>query len=97
MTQPETPKNRRSLSADKIVSRALELADEAGYETLSMRKLAGSLGATAMSLYNHVAGKDELLDLMLARVVAEIESPVVGGEWEEMMGIHAVDLENLRW
>lgn len=85
MAQPETPKNRRSLSADKIVSRALELADEAGYETLSMRKLAGSLGATAMSLYNHVAGKDELLDLMLARVVAEIESPLVGGEWEEMM------------
>ncbi len=85
MSQAEKPRKRRLLTAEVIVSKALELADEEGFDTLSMRKLAGSLGATAMSLYNHVAGKDELLDLMLERVVAEIESPVVGCHWEEMM------------
>ncbi|MCF6322377.1 MAG: TetR/AcrR family transcriptional regulator C-terminal domain-containing protein [Rhizobiaceae bacterium] len=85
MSQAEKPKKHRSLNADKIVSRAMELADGDGFEALSMRKLASSLGVTAMSLYNHVAGKDDLLHLMLNRVVAEFESPVVGGEWQEMM------------
>lgn len=85
MSQAEKSRKRRNLSAEDIVSRALKLADEDGFDALSMRKLAGSLGVTAMSLYNHVAGKDDLLDLMLNRVVADIESPTVGGDWEEMM------------
>lgn len=85
MSQVEKPVKRRRLTPEAIVSKALRLADEEGFEALSMRKLAGSLGVTAMSLYNHVSGKDDLLDLMLNRVVAEIESPMVGGDWAEMM------------
>lgn len=85
MSNADKPKKRRVLNAEDIVSRALKLADKDGFDNLSMRKLAGSLGVTAMSLYNHVAGKDDLLDLMLNRVVAEIESPTVGGGWEVMM------------
>lgn len=80
-----SPKKRRLLTAQGIVGKAIELADEGGFDALSMRKLAGSLDVTAMSLYNHVAGKDELLDLMLNQVVAEIESPTIGGAWDEMM------------
>ena len=85
MSQDKKPKKRRGLTSEIIVNKALALADEEGFEALSMRKLAGSLGVTAMSLYNHVSGKDDLLDLMLNRVVAEIESPTVGGNWAEMM------------
>ncbi|PHR53568.1 MAG: TetR family transcriptional regulator [Robiginitomaculum sp.] len=75
----------RSLTADKIVIKALELADKEGVEAVTMRKLAVSLGVTAMSLYNHVDGKDGLIDLMLNQVVAKVESPAVGGDWEDMM------------
>lgn len=89
MSPAEKPKKhsgkRRLLTADAIVTRALKIADEEGFDTLSMRKLAGSLGVTAMSLYNHVAGKDDLLDLMLTHVVAEIESPTIGGAWDVMI------------
>jgi len=85
MSQAEKPKNHRSLTAEKVVRKAIKLADAQGFEALSMRKLASALGVTAMSLYNHIAGKDDLLDLMLNQVVAEFESPAIGGEWEEMM------------
>ncbi len=78
-------RKHRPLTTQMIVTRAMELADKEGFDTLSMRKLAGALGVTAMSLYNHVAGKDDLLHLMLNRVVAEFESPDIGGAWEEMM------------
>lgn len=85
MGQSGNQKPRRVLTAEQIVSKALELADREGIDSLSMRKLAGSLGVTAMSIYNHVAGKDALLDLMLNRVAAEIESPIIGAEWEAML------------
>jgi AcrR family transcriptional regulator len=85
MSQIKKPKKRRLLTAEQIVSKALELADKEGFDALSMRKLAGSLDVTAMSLYNHIAGKDDLLDLMLNRVVAEFESPTLNAEWKEMM------------
>lgn len=53
----------------------MELADQEGFESLSMRKLAQALGVEAMSLYNHVANKDEILDGMLDLVFGEIELP----------------------
>lgn len=85
MAQSEKNEKRRPLTAEKIVNKAMELADVEGLEALSMRKLAGGFGVTAMSLYNHIADKDELLNLMLNRVVAEVESPSVDGEWQQMM------------
>jgi len=80
-----TPYTRKSLTPDKIVDKALEIADAQGFEALSMRKLAGALGSTAMSLYNHVANKDALLELMLERVAAEILTPDINGDWEATM------------
>jgi AcrR family transcriptional regulator len=76
---------RKSLTAKRSVETALEFANHEGFEALSMRKLAGLLNVTAMSLYNYVAGKDALLELMLGKVVAEIDSPTIGGDWEVMM------------
>ena len=69
---------RRPLSRDRILAAALELVDEQGIEALSMRKLGQTLGYEAMSLYNHVANKDDLLDGILDLVLAEIEPPDPG-------------------
>jgi len=66
---------RKPLSRDRILAAALELVDEQGIEALSMRKLGQSLGYEAMSLYNHVANKDDLLDGILDLVLAEMEPP----------------------
>jgi AcrR family transcriptional regulator len=66
---------RRPLSRERILAAALELVDEQGIEALSMRKLGQSLGYEAMSLYNHVANKDDLLDGILDLVLAEMEPP----------------------
>jgi AcrR family transcriptional regulator len=56
---------KRGLSEDRIVAAAAELADADGLEAVSMARVAERLGFTPMSLYRHVAGKDELLRAML--------------------------------
>ncbi len=69
---------RKPLSRERILEAGLALADESGIDALSMRKLGQSLGYEAMSLYNHVANKDDLLDGMLDLVLAEMEAPQSG-------------------
>jgi AcrR family transcriptional regulator len=66
---------RKPLNRERILAAALALVDEQGIGALSMRKLGQSLGFEAMSLYNHVANKDDLLDGMLDLVLAEMDSP----------------------
>jgi AcrR family transcriptional regulator len=60
----------------------MRLADESGIDALSMRKLGQALGVEAMSLYNHVANKDDLLDGIVDLVWSEIELPSPNEEWE---------------
>jgi AcrR family transcriptional regulator len=66
---------RRPLSRERVLRAAVELADEHGIEALSMRRLGHELGVEAMSLYNHVANKDDLLAGMLEVVLGEFELP----------------------
>jgi AcrR family transcriptional regulator len=73
---------RVPLTKDRVLSTAIRLADDSGVESLSMRKLGQSLGVEAMSLYNHVASKDEVLDGIADRVLREIDLPEPGGDWE---------------
>jgi AcrR family transcriptional regulator len=68
-------KTRKPLSRERILESALALADESGIDALSMRKLGQELGYEAMSLYNHVSNKDDLLDGMVDLVLAEMEAP----------------------
>jgi len=75
---------RKPLNRERILESALALADESGIDALSMRKLGQQLGFEAMSLYNHVANKDDLLDGMLDLVLAEMEPP---GQADGMAGI----------
>ena len=74
---------RLPLSRDRILQAALELADEDGIESLTMRKLGQALGFEAMSLYNHVANKDDVLDGILDLVLAESEPPSPAGDWDD--------------
>jgi AcrR family transcriptional regulator len=73
---------RAPLSRERVLRAAVALADERGADELTMRKLAKVLGIEAMSLYNHVANKDDLLDGMVDIVFSEIEAPVPGGDWK---------------
>src|SRR5919206_2692390 len=66
---------RIPLSRDRILHAALQLADVAGIEALTMRRLGEELGYEAMSLYRHVANKDDLLGGMLDLVLDEWELP----------------------
>jgi AcrR family transcriptional regulator len=77
----ETGASRGHLSRNLIVETAISIADQGGLETVSMRSIANALGVTAMSLYKHVANKDELIDEMLDRVIAEIDRPE-GVDWK---------------
>ena len=80
------------LRPERILDAALALADDAGLEALSMRRLGQALGVEAMSLYNHVANKDAILDGMVARVIVEVDLPTGGGDWEEELRRCAVSL-----
>ena len=61
---------------------ALALADEAGIESLTMRKLGQELGVEAMSLYNHVANKDDIVDGIVELVLGEVEVPAGEADWK---------------
>ena len=81
--EPNARRKRRTpLSRERVLRTALKLADEGGIQSLSMRKLAQQLGVEAMSLYNHVGGKDDLVDGMLELVANEMELPPEGVDWK---------------
>lgn len=80
---------RAPLTPAKVLERALRMADDDGLEALSMRNLAQALKVEAMSLYNHVAGKETILDGLVELVVSEIEVPAVGGDWRAAMRARA--------
>jgi AcrR family transcriptional regulator len=76
---------RAPLTPEKVLRAALKMADKDGLESLSMRNLARALKVEAMSLYNHVPGKEQLLDGLVELVVSEIELPTPGGDWRAAM------------
>ena len=85
-TQPEPSSTPRTpLNRERVVRAAVALADDAGLEALSMRRLGQQLGVEAMSLYNHVTNKDDLLDGMVDVVFSEIALPVVDAGWRTAM------------
>ncbi|WP_336207033.1 TetR/AcrR family transcriptional regulator [Nonomuraea sp. LPB2021202275-12-8] len=75
------PDPKRGLSLERIVRAAVEVADAEGLSGLSMRKVAERLGFTTMSLYRHVPGRDQLVDLMSDAVMAELPVPEGAGGW----------------
>lgn len=72
---------RETLNRERVLDAAMAMADELGVDALSMRTLGQRLGVEAMSLYNHVANKDDVLDAILDMVVSEITPAAPTGEW----------------
>jgi AcrR family transcriptional regulator len=89
------------LSKERVLRAALALADTEGIEALSMRRLAKDLGVEAMSLYNHVANKDEILDGIIDLVAGEFELPADTGDWQAAMRRHLISAREVllrhRW
>lgn len=83
---------RPGLTRDRIVEAAIALVDEAGPDALTMRAVAQRLGAGAMSLYRHVSGRDELLDLVLQAMAAEIRLTPLTGDWRTDLSSIARDV-----
>ena len=97
MPTPPTPspEPRVPLSRERVLGAAVLLADEEGIESLSMRELGLRLGFEAMSLYNHVANKDDLLDGMVDLVVSEIDLPSDTVDWKEAMRRRAISAQSV--
>jgi AcrR family transcriptional regulator len=89
-TVPRQVRADTPLTRGKVLRVAVSLADAGGIEALSMRALGRHLGVEAMSLYNHVANKDDLLDGMVDLVIAEIELPTLEADWREAMRARAL-------
>jgi AcrR family transcriptional regulator len=90
------------LSRERVLKAALELADGGGFHSLSMRKVAAKLRVEAMSLYNHVANKEDLIDGLVDIVFSEIEVPEPGSvDWRTAMRSRALSvraaLQRHRW
>jgi AcrR family transcriptional regulator len=90
-----SPGGRVPLSRERVLGAAVLLADERGIESLTMRELGLRLGVEAMSLYNHVANKDDLLDGMVDLVVSEIDLPPDTGDWKEAMRRRAISAQSV--
>lgn len=78
---------RPAVTEARIVATAVALADTEGLDALSMRRIATEMKSGTTSLYRHIAGKDELIELMIDAVYAEFELPE--GEQEVISGLAA--------
>jgi AcrR family transcriptional regulator len=78
------------LDRERILLAAIAIADEHGVAAVTMRAVASRLGVEAMSLYNHVAGKEDILDGMVDLVIREIDLPAEVDDWREAMRRRAV-------
>jgi AcrR family transcriptional regulator len=83
------PPGRARLTRARVLGAAIALADAGGIARLTMRRLGEEVGVEAMSLYTHVASKDDLLDGMVDAVFAEIELPAGGADWRTAMRTRA--------
>lgn len=91
----DTNEPRDTLNRERVLRAAVELADRGGIDALTMRQLGRSLGVEAASLYNHVSGKDDLLDGMVDLVVAEIDLPAGDVDWKEALRRRAVSAQQV--
>jgi len=86
----ETGKRRTTLTRERVLDAAMELADEGGIGSVTMRGLGRRLGVEAASLYNHVCGKDDVLEGLTDLVTGEIDAGVDHADWKSAMRRRAV-------
>ena len=76
---------RAALTRDRIVLAAVRVADRSGLSGVSMRTVGRELGVEAMSLYHHIAGKDDLLDELADWIFTRISLPTAHQPWRQAM------------
>ena len=82
-SQTEQASRREPLTKERIVDAALRVMDADGLEAVTMRRIGRELGVEAMSLYNHVEDKDDILNGVTERVFTEFDYPPFTGDWLE--------------
>jgi AcrR family transcriptional regulator len=87
MPMPTTSNTERRtpLTRERVLRAAVTLADQDGIESLTMRALGQQLGVEAMSLYKHVANKNDILDGIVDIVLGDIQVPATGTDWKTAM------------
>lgn len=83
--RPEPPTRPVPLDRRQILTAAIALADEGGLEAVSLRKVAARLDAGPMRLYGYIATKDQLFDLMIDEVHAEMLPDQPPGDWRQTL------------
>lgn len=92
MAKRPPQQTRVPLDRERILRAALAITDEAGIEALTMRRLGAELGFEGMSLYHHVASKDDLLDGMLDLVLDETQPPAASEPWDAAIRASALSV-----
>jgi len=79
-------KAHRGLTTERVVDAALRAADEGGLEAVSLRRLAAALEVTPMAIYRHVRNKSHLLDLMVERLLDQVDlAPAETATWQDRL------------
>jgi AcrR family transcriptional regulator len=94
-TKKSTKRERPPLDRERVLRAAIALADAGGIDRLSMRRLGQKLGVEAMSLYHHVANKDELLAAMVDIIVGDIEVVPLAASWKASMRSRALSMRKV--
>lgn len=101
MAQQIEEQRRVRLNRQRVLQAAVSLADEAGVDELSMRRLGQELGVVPMALYKHVANKEELLDGMVEVIISEIDPAAGGADWKSAVRLRVLSaravLQRHRW
>jgi AcrR family transcriptional regulator len=92
---PNASEPRLALSKQRIMEAAMALADLNGVRGLSMRQIGDHLGVQAMSLYNYVSGKEELLSSIVDHVFGEIRLDFPSGNWKASLRATAISAHDL--
>ena len=92
----ETPKTKRQpMTKERVLTGALELADQIGIADLTIRRLAEALDTKPMTIYHHVPSKDEILDGLVDLVFAEIELPDPDLDWKPAVRARCVSARDV--
>lgn len=88
-------RSRQPLTRDRVLQAALDLVDREGLEAVSMRRLGEALGVEAMSVYNHVPSKADVLDGVFEQVLAELPPLKRGSSWKATLRARALALADV--
>jgi AcrR family transcriptional regulator len=84
-----------SLTRERVIEGAVDLADEIGVEALTIRKLADSLDVGPMTIYHHVPGKEQIIDGMVDMVFSEIDLPPTTLDWKAAIRARCVSARSV--